>query len=84
MTSQLIVEIDDALARDLEAVAPARARKRSEFVRRALRAALDQAGEARMRQAYTEQPDDEPRYFDPAAWEPSEAPPKAERKRRHR
>ncbi len=84
MNSQIIVEIDDALARDLEAVAPARARKRSEFIRQALRAALDRACEARMRQAYAEQPDDEPTYFDPAAWSASEAPPKTRRQRRAR
>jgi predicted transcriptional regulator len=70
MSSQLIVEIDEAMARELEEVAPARARKRSEFVRQAIRAALDRAAEARMREAYERQPDrEEPEYFEPAAWE---------------
>jgi predicted transcriptional regulator len=72
MTSQLIVELDDALARELEAVAPSRERRRSEFVRQALRSALDRVAEDRMRRAYQAQPDDvEPAFFDADAWEPS-------------
>jgi hypothetical protein len=72
MTSQLIVELDDALARELEAVAPSRERRRSEFVRQALRTALDKVAEDRMRQAYRAQPDDvEPAFFDADAWEPA-------------
>jgi len=74
MSNQLIVELDDAMARELEAVAPARARKRSEFVRQALRVALDRAAEARMREAYGRLPDDaEPVYFEPSAWQATEA-----------
>jgi Arc/MetJ-type ribon-helix-helix transcriptional regulator len=69
MGSQIIVELDSAMARELDAIAPSRARKRSEFVRRALRAALDRAAEDRMREAYRRLPDDEPTYFDPAAWD---------------
>jgi hypothetical protein len=85
MSSQLIVEIDEAMARELEEVAPARARKRSEFVRQAIRAALDRAAEARMREAYERQPDgEEPEYFDPAAWETAEGTEKAQRGRRRR
>ena len=82
MSSQLIVEIDEAMARELEEVAPARARKRSEFVRQAIRAALDRAAEARMREAYEKQPDaKEPEYFDPAAWEAAANEGKARRGR---
>jgi len=70
MSTQIILEIDDALARELEAVAPSRARKRSEFIRRALRQALDAEAERRMREAYANQPDSpDDVYLDPAAWE---------------
>jgi Arc/MetJ-type ribon-helix-helix transcriptional regulator len=71
MTRQIIVELDEGTALELERVAPSRARKRSEFVRRALRQALDAEAERRMADAYRQQPDDaEPESIDPAAWEP--------------
>ena len=70
MTRQIIVELDEGTARELEAVAPSRARKRSEFVRRALRQALDAEAERRMAEAYRKRPDDEPERIDPLAWEP--------------
>ena len=55
----------------MERIAPSRARKRSEFVRRALRQALDAEAERRMADAYRQQPDDtEPERIDPEAWEP--------------
>lgn len=70
MSTQIIVEIDDATARELESVAPSRARKRSEFIRRALRQALDAEAERRMREAYASQPDSpDDVYLDAAAWE---------------
>ena len=69
MAKQVIVELDDALARELERVAPARSRRRSSFVRSALRRALDEAAEARMAEAYRAQPDVEPAHFDPRVWE---------------
>ncbi|MGH9366291.1 MAG: hypothetical protein ACRD3M_01295 [Thermoanaerobaculia bacterium] len=66
MPKQVIVELDDATAAELEAVAPSRARRRSEFVRRALRRALDAALEQRMAAAYARRPDDsEASFFDP-------------------
>ena len=71
MPRQLIVELDDSLARELERVAPARSRRRSSFVRAALRRALDEAAEARMAEAYRAQPDVEPPHFDPRVWEPA-------------
>jgi Arc/MetJ-type ribon-helix-helix transcriptional regulator len=71
MTRQIIVELDEGTAQELERVAPSRARKRSEFVRRALRQALDAEAERRMADAYRQQPDDaEPESIDPLAWEP--------------
>lgn len=72
MRRQIILEIDNATARELEAVAPSRDRRRSEFLRRALRRALDEEAEVRMKEAYRRQPDDAaPVYFDPAGWEPA-------------
>ena len=83
MTRQIIVELDEATARELERIAPSRARKRSEFVRRALRQALDAEAERRMADAYRRQPDDaEPEAVDPEAWEPPT--PATRRRRRHR
>ena len=59
------------------------ARKRSEFVRRALRQVLDAEVERRMADAYLRQPDNpEPEVIDPEAWEPRKAGPR--RRRRHR
>ena len=71
---QLLVQLDDRLASELERHVPARSRQRSEFVRRAIRRALDAEDEARMAEAYRRTPDDEPVYFDPAVWEPAQAP----------
>jgi predicted transcriptional regulator len=72
---QLIVEIDDATAARLDRIAPSRARKRSEFVRAALREALDRALEAETAAAYRRQPDAGEEYFDPKEWE-LRAPPR--------
>jgi predicted transcriptional regulator len=82
MARQLIVELDEPLARELERVAPARSRRRSSFVRAALRQALDEAAEARMAEAYKAQPDAEPAHFDPLVWEPGPAPSRSRRRRR--
>jgi hypothetical protein len=71
------------MAQELERIAPSRARKRSEFVRRVLRQALDAEVERRMADAYRRQPDDvEPEIVDPAAWEPQR--PATRRRRRPR
>jgi hypothetical protein len=81
MTRQIIVELDEGTARELEGVAPSRARKRSDFVRRAIRQALDAEVERRMSEAYRRQPDNaEPDVIDPQAWE--SRPPAARRRRR--
>jgi predicted transcriptional regulator len=80
MPKQLIVELDDATAQELEAVAPSRARKRSDFVRQALRTALDAALEQRMAKAYARQPDDAEASFDPEAWEARTARPRTRRR----
>ncbi|HJR51791.1 MAG TPA: hypothetical protein VJ794_11830 [Gemmatimonadales bacterium] len=81
MSRQIILEVDAATAKELESVAPARDRRRSDFLRRALRRALDEEIEGRIREAYRRQPDDAgAAYFDPAAWEP--VPARSRRKRR--
>jgi predicted transcriptional regulator len=53
---QFLVEIDDRCARDLERVAPARERKRAEFVRLALRRAIDLALDRATAEAYLAKP----------------------------
>jgi hypothetical protein len=76
------VELDESLVRELERVAPARSRRRSAFVRSALRRALDQAADARMTAAYRAQPDAEPAHFDPRVWEPQTTTRRSGRRRR--
>ena len=82
MARQLIVELDEPLARELERAAPARSRRRSSFVRAALRRALDELAEARMADAYKARPDVEPAHFDPRVWEKANASRASKRKRR--
>ena len=82
MVKQLIVELDEPLARELERVAPARSRQRSAFIRAALRRALDELMEARIAEAYKAQPDVEPAHFDPRLWEPRAATRPSRRGRR--
>jgi hypothetical protein len=52
----MLIEIDDRSARDLERVAPAKERKRAEFVRLAIRRALDLALERSTKGAYARLP----------------------------
>jgi hypothetical protein len=53
---QFVIEIDDRCARDLERVAPTRKRMRAEFVRLALRRAIDLALDRHTEEAYRTQP----------------------------
>ena len=53
---RILIELDDACARDLERVAPARERKRAEFLRYAIRRAIDSTLDRRTQQAYEAQP----------------------------
>ena len=72
---QLLIEIDDNLAEQLQRAVPARSRGRSEFVRNAIRKALWVREEARTAAAYGAQPDSaDDAYVEPAAWEPKPAP----------
>ena len=67
----LIVELDDETAARLEQVAPGRARRRSEFIRNAVRKALWEIEEQSTAQAYRRQPDlAGDAYLNPAVWEP--------------
>jgi metal-responsive CopG/Arc/MetJ family transcriptional regulator len=68
---QILVEIDDQTAAELERVAPARSRKRSEFIRHALRRALWDEEERKTRDAYLSTPDSTEVYIEPTTWEPT-------------
>jgi hypothetical protein len=90
---QILVELDIETAEALERVAPARSRRRSEFIRAAVRSALWDLEERRTAEAYAKHPDTEPEFFDPASWErtPAKAalrstksPPPAKAKTRQR
>jgi predicted transcriptional regulator len=70
----LLVEVDDELAGRLERVAPARSRRRSEFVRSAILKALWEVEEEATAEAYARQPDSSDAAFDPAVWEVRGAP----------
>jgi predicted transcriptional regulator len=71
---QLLVEIEDDLAERLEEVAPSRSRRRSEFIRRAIRRAIWELEEQETAEAYARTPDSsEDAYVDPSVWE---APPR--------
>lgn len=67
---QLLIEVDDEVAAKLEQVAPGRARRRSEFVRNAIRRALWELEEAATAEAYRRLPDSaDDAYLNPAVWE---------------
>ncbi len=72
---QILIDLDLATAARLEKVAPARSRRRSEFVRAAIRKALWDLEERATGRAYAAQPDFEPPTFDPAAWASRRAAP---------
>jgi Arc/MetJ-type ribon-helix-helix transcriptional regulator len=78
-SKKFLVELDGPTAARLEAVASGRTRSRSAFVRDAIRRALDAVAEQKMKEAYQLTPDDEPTYFDAAAWEPAPRPRKRRR-----
>ena len=72
---QLIIEIEDDLAERLEEVAPSRSRRRSDFIRRAIRRAIWELEERATAEAYARVPDrSDDVYVDAAVWE---SPPRA-------
>lgn len=67
---QVIVELDDRTMERLNRVAPPSARKRSEFIREAIRRALNERLEQDMERAYRTQPQDGADLdLDPSTWE---------------
>ena len=67
---QVIVELDDRTVARLNRVAPPSARKRSKFIREAIRRALNERLEQDMEQAYRQQPQDGADLdVDPSTWE---------------
>jgi predicted transcriptional regulator len=73
---QILIEIDDELVEKLERVAPPRGRRRSEFVRQAIRQALWELEEQATAEAYRRQPDTETDvWLDASAWESRRKPP---------
>jgi metal-responsive CopG/Arc/MetJ family transcriptional regulator len=66
---QFLIELDEDTAAQLEAVAPARSRRRSEFVRAAIRKALWDLREKAIEAGYARVPDAEPAYFESKVWE---------------
>ena len=78
---QLLIELDDELAQKLERVTPRRSRRRSEFVRSAIRKALWELEERLTAEAYRRVPDGAlEAYFDPGVWTP--APSERSRRRK--
>jgi predicted transcriptional regulator len=53
----ILIELDDATYKALDRVAPAAKRKRTQFVRDAVKTAIRKQENARMREAYRKQPD---------------------------
>jgi predicted transcriptional regulator len=66
---QLLIEIDEEMAVQLERVAPSRSRRGSEFIRNAIRQALWDVEERATAAAYARQPDSEEAYLDATVWE---------------
>ncbi|MBI3049308.1 MAG: hypothetical protein HYY76_13470 [Acidobacteria bacterium] len=67
----LLIELDDEVVAKLEQVAPGRSRRRSEFIRMAVRRALWDLEEQATADAYRRQPDSAvDAYVDPGVWEP--------------
>jgi metal-responsive CopG/Arc/MetJ family transcriptional regulator len=62
---RILVELDDQTALELERVAPARSRQRSELIRRALHRALWDEQERKTRNAYRGSPDNNASYVEP-------------------
>ena len=77
---QVIVELDDRTIARLNRVAPPSARKRSEFIREAIRRALNERLEQDMERAYRKQPQEGADIdIDPSTWEAEPRKKKAKR-----
>jgi predicted transcriptional regulator len=65
----ILIRLDGATYKALSRIAPAAKRKRTEFVRRAVKDAIRSHEFARMREAYIALPDDSPDTDDWSNWE---------------
>jgi Arc/MetJ-type ribon-helix-helix transcriptional regulator len=79
---RILVDLDDRTARDLERVAPSRRRMRAEFVRLAVRAAIDRALDRETAVAYQRAPLAAEGVDDLAGWDPRNALVKRKRARK--
>ena len=73
----VLIQLDDETMAQLEEVAPARNRARTEFIRRAIKAALHRSEFDRMRESYLKVPQefaDGGDWDDPLAWNPMSPP----------
>jgi predicted transcriptional regulator len=70
MVKQILVELDPETAARLERAAPARSRRRSEFIRGAIRRALWELDERDTRAAYLRDPDNARTDWPEPPWEP--------------
>jgi hypothetical protein len=79
---RMLIDLDERTARDLERVAPSRRRVRAEFVRLAIRAAVDRALDRETQAAYRAAPlaDDDVDAL--SGWDPDNALAKRRRARR--
>ena len=79
---QVLIELDDATAAELERVAPSRKRLRTRFLRTAIRKALDAFQERETAAAYRRAPDSPDDWFlDPEVWDDWPAPSRSESRR---
>ena len=65
----ILIQLDDLTYKALNRVAPAAKRKRTEFVRQAVKEAIWRKEFASMREAYRAQPDGTPEVDDWSNWE---------------
>jgi predicted transcriptional regulator len=80
---QILVELEPEVAERLEEIAPGRSRRRSEFIRMAIRKALWELEENATAEAYRRRPDTgEEAYLDAEAWESEKPAPRKARRRR--
>ena len=83
---QILIQLDDSVAAQLERIAPGRNHKRSQFLRRVIARAVQEELETRTRAAYEKWPDEVP-AVDPSEWASEEEalhPPKRARPVRSR
>lgn len=78
----LLIELDAATAARLDQAVPPRTRRRSEFVRNAIRQALWALDEAATAAAYARQPDTEPAAIDLHGWDEWNPPPRKSARRK--